>query len=137
MRNENKIPDYIKQLAEAANGEVRIGVLGSDDSELATYARANEFGTSKIPERSFLRTAIDKPSTAKRIVRAMSALTKPGEDVDASMNRVGVVAVGEVQEQIRRGDYKPLSDQTIQRKGSDRPLIDTGRMIQSISYEVA
>jgi len=137
LKDENKIPEYIKQLAEASKADVRIGILGSDDSELATYARANEFGTQRIPERSYLRTTIDKASTGKRIVQALKGLTKPGEDPEDHLNRVGVVAVGEVQEQIRRGDYKPNAESTIARKGSDKPLIDKGRLIQSISYEVA
>jgi len=70
-------------------------------------------------------------------VQALKGLTKPGEDPEDHLNRVGVVAVGEVQEQIRRGDYKPNAESTIARKGSDKPLIDKGRLIQSISYEVA
>ena len=139
MRDENHIPDLVKQLQAADGAEVRVGVL-SGDSELATYAAANEFGAKikngVIPERSYLRSTVDKPSTVKRVVRAMADLTKPGETVDDHLNRAGVVLVGEVQEQIRRGDYAPNAPSTVAKKGSDKPLIDTGRLIQSISHEV-
>jgi hypothetical protein len=137
MKNENHIPDYIKQIQQTGKLEVRVGILGNEDSELATYVRANEFGTSRIPERSYLRAAMVKPSAIKRIVQAGSALTQPGADTKTVLEVVGVVAVGEVQEQIRRGDYVPNAPSTIARKGSAKPLIDTGRLIQSIGYEVA
>lgn len=137
MKNENHIPDYIKQIQQTGKLEVRVGILGNDDSELATYVRANEFGTSRIPERSYLRSTMVKPSAIKRIVQAGVALTKPGADTKTVLEVVGVVAVGEVQEQIRRGDYVPNAPSTIARKGSAKPLIDTGRLIQSIGYEVA
>lgn len=137
MKNENHIPDYIKQIQQTGKLEVRVGILGNEDSELATYVRANEFGTSRIPERSYLRSTMVKPSAIKRIVQAGVALTKPGADTKTVLEVVGVVAVGEVQEQIRRGDYVPNAPSTIARKGSAKPLIDTGRLIQSIGYEVA
>lgn len=144
LREENHIPDFIKQLQAADGLSVRVGVLSSDNGDLAAYAAANEFGARikrgegeiVIPERSYLRSTLDKPSTAKRILKAMLGLTKPGESARDQMDRAGVVLVGEVQEQIRRGDYAPNAPSTVAKKGSDRPLIDTGRLIQSISHEV-
>ncbi len=144
MRDENHIPEYIKQLKASTKVELRVGILGDAGSEVATYAAANEFGATikrgdgeiVIPERSYLRATVAKQSALKRIVRAMSELTKPGENATDHLNRAGVVLVGEVQEQIRRGDYVPNAPSTVARKGSDKPLIDTGRLIASISHEV-
>ena len=137
MKDENRIPDFIDQLKGSDKLEVRIGVLGDSSSELVTYAAANEFGTEKIPERSYLRATFVKQSALKRIGTAAAELVKPGVDPRDVLNIVGVVGVGEVQEQIRRGEYQELKPATIKAKGSDKPLIDTGRLIQAISYEVA
>ncbi|OCA57864.1 hypothetical protein AA93_07090 [Xylella fastidiosa subsp. pauca 11399] len=46
------------------------------------------------------------------------------------------MAAGDVKATIRHADLAPLTPQTIQRKGSSAPLIDTGQMLQSITYEV-
>lgn len=41
-----------------------------------------------------------------------------------------------IQKEIVNGDFVPNSPETIKRKGSDKPLIDTGRMRQSINYVI-
>ena len=39
---------------------------------------------------------------------------------------------GLVQETIKEGEFSPNAPSTIKKKGSDKPLIDTGHMRQSV-----
>ena len=49
---------------------------------------------------------------------------------------LGVTVKGIVQEEIVEGDFAPNATSTIKKKGSERPLIDTGHMRQSVNYVI-
>ena len=59
-----------------------------------------------------------------------------GSSVEAALNRIGVVAKGIIQEEIRDGSFAPNAPSTIRQKGSAQPLIDTGQMRQSVNYAI-
>lgn len=46
------------------------------------------------------------------------------------------MTVGYVQDQITNGEFEPNAPMTVQRKGSDHPLIDTGQLRRGISYVI-
>ncbi|EOX4654200.1 hypothetical protein ACEV6X_25855, partial [Escherichia coli] len=50
---------------------------------------------------------------------------------------LGTTIVNDIKESIRAFESPPLSPITIARKGFDKPLIDTGDMQKSVSYEVS
>ena len=115
-----------------------------DGTPLVKIAAANEFGTidGHIRERSFLRSTVDKrhPVYAAALVRILDAATKAPDGLAAlrlGLARLGAVAVGDVQRTMTDLDDPPNADETIRRKyGQDNPLIDTGRLRQSIDSEV-
>lgn len=133
---------FQKMLKELAKLEVRVGVFAQQEEsenrvDLVDVAMFNELGTEHIPSRPFLRNSVDAnegqinsflQSMKKRLLRSGSA-----EDV---LKKIGVFQKGLIQEEIRKGDFVKNADATIQKKGSDTPLIDTGRMIQSIQYKI-
>ena len=49
---------------------------------------------------------------------------------------IGAAAVGIIQKEIVDGQWTPNAPSTIKKKGSDRPLIDTGHMRQSCHFVV-
>ncbi|MEM8168046.1 hypothetical protein Q4R38_18910, partial [Morganella morganii] len=49
---------------------------------------------------------------------------------------VGEKLSGEVKRKIQSGINPELDPKTVARKGSSKPLIDTGNLLQSITYEV-
>ena len=57
-------------------------------------------------------------------------------DVDRELARLGQKVVGDVQQRMADGIGPPLDPETVRRKGSSTPLIDTGRLRQSIDSEV-
>lgn len=106
--------------------------------ETAELAKELSYGTSNSPPRPFLEEGIR--SNSGELVQALQNEAKKVFDGgQANWNKVGTMAVGAVQEFVR-GDYYrtnvPNSDKTIEYKGSDKPLIDGGNLIQSLQFIV-
>ena len=133
----NKLIDEFEDDIDA----VDIGLLASEDSTLLIIGAANEFGTRNghIPERSFIRAGVDM--NASQIMTISER--QWGLIVDGRITkRAGLERMGEeIQRHITRRitDIKipPNALSTIQRKGSDNPLIDTGRLRSSIRWVLA
>ncbi|WP_230951215.1 hypothetical protein [Xylella fastidiosa] len=91
-----------------------------------------------IPERSVVRRSIREHQEKYVALHAqhLHAVLHDKMTVETALNLLGTVAAGDVKATIRHADLAPLTPQTIQRKGSSAPLIDTGQMIQSITHEV-
>lgn len=58
------------------------------------------------------------------------------QTAEQSLKQIGVFGVGLVQEKIESGSYEPNAPSTIRKKKSDKPLIDTGKMRQSVKYVI-
>lgn len=129
---------------------LQVGIVQGKGAEEATESGAtlaeigavHEFGTKdgRIPERSFIRRTLE----AKRarindtFRRAAGAIVENRISVDDALNQLGSYVAGEIQATIKTGPHipPPLSPATVAAKGSSRPLVDTGRLAQSISWRV-
>ncbi|WDN61703.1 hypothetical protein [Xylella fastidiosa] len=91
-----------------------------------------------IPERSVVRRSISEHQDNYVALHRqhLRAVLRDAMSVETALDTLGAVAAGDVQATIRHADLPPLRQQTIRRKGSSAPLIDTGQMLQSITYEV-
>lgn len=132
---------FEKLLKELGQLEVRIGIQQGEASEegvdLVDIAMFNELGTVHIPSRPFLRDSVD--ANADQINSFLQSMKKDllrGGSAEDVLKKIGVFQKGLIQEQIVKGDFAPNSEATIRRKGSDTPLVDTGRMRQSINYVI-
>lgn len=108
-------------------------------SEVVTYAAANEFGTSTVPERSFLRSTVDEneESYLDGLEGVAGVIADSGAAAGRNaLEKLGLRAVRDVQRKIVDLKEPPNAASTIERKGSSNPLIDTGRLRQSIDYVV-
>lgn len=117
---------------------VLVGVQGKTDSEMVVIAASNEYGTADghIPERSYLRSTVDQGETEilDDLTKAVER-TLDGGDLDRELGRTGEKWVGRVKETIRDLDDPPNAPATIQQKqGADNPLIDQGRLRNSITW---
>lgn len=110
-----------------------------DGVDLVDIAVFNEYGTRNIPARPFVRLAFDKNEAAwnKTIEAGCTAMANGTADVNRLTSVLGAQMVGDVQEVIGdRSLLAPNAPSTIKQKGSDAPLIDSGRLRQSVSYKV-
>lgn len=105
--------------------------------DMAQVAAWNELGTSRIPARPFLRQTVDSNESeiAAMCEKAAKSIANGG-NAEQALKQIGAVAVSMVQKTIVSGSFEPNAQSTVMRKGSDRPLIDTGQMRQSVHYVI-
>jgi len=91
-----------------------------------------------IPERSFIRSGYDnaKSKLEKLTESLMEQVLSLKITPQTMFERIGMFLVSEVQRQIRSIKSPPNSKITADRKKSNNPLIDTGRLRQAITYRV-
>jgi hypothetical protein len=100
----------------------------------------HEFGLGNNPERSFIRGWADenKEKNQKTISKLMQSVVAGKRTIEDATDIIGLRFVGDVQRRMRdsKSWAKELKKRTIDRKGSDVPLIDTGQLRSSIQYKV-
>lgn len=141
----------LKELKKLKKLQVRIGVQGGEvhkirledgkeiwGADLVDIAIWNELGTGRIPARPFLGQTVDQHGAEiqKAAAQLVQKICKGQLDAQSALKQLGVLTVGYVQNQITDGDFEPNAPMTVQRKGSDHPLIDTGQLRQGISYVI-
>lgn len=109
-----------------------------DGTTVAQVAVWNEYGTSNSPARPFMRGTIENQTS--KIERSCEShlrdAIESGSDAKQCCNAIGSDVKGFMQMEIRNGEYAENAPSTIAKKGSSNPLIDTGRMRQSVVYKV-
>lgn len=119
-----------KELKDFTGNLVRVGF----PEEVEKYARANEYGTLKIPARPFFRTALFFEEGKSKVLKYAENQVKEiknGKTAEAALKSIGLYCKGRVVLSIKNGNWLPNK----QPKKS-KPLIDTGKMINSVEYEV-
>lgn len=112
------------------------GATGATNVEIAV---AMELGTATIPSRPFIRQAFltrrgPFEALAARLAKAFLLGKMSAEQV---MGLLGAWGQNAIKATITRtGSFAPLAPATIRRKGSSRPLVDTGQLANSVSWIV-
>jgi len=136
-----KILTDINKNVEKSTTTLSVGFLeGStypDGTSTPLVAAVQEFGSPSrnIPPRPFFRNMIARkhnewPSAVAELLKANNY------NVTKTLMQTGEGIKGQLQQSIRDTNSPPLAPATIARKGFDKPLIDTGHMINSIDYKV-
>lgn len=133
----------MREIQNARTAFVTVGVhqgeRNADGADIAEYAAANEYGTTHIPSRPFMRTSFDE--NVAKIQQDMAAgmdSVKRGGTVYRSLSMIGLKHQTRIQNIIKDRDFLPrLKDSTVKAKrGSTKTLIDSGAMVNSIRYVV-
>jgi phage gpG-like protein len=150
-----KVDDRVWQelksrLKALGKGRVKVGVLASQGGNaehsngltIIELAAIHEFGSpaAHIPERSFLRRTMRErmEEIYKFQTKLAKAIINRKMGVPQALGLLGTAVASWVKFTIQGGPHipPPLKPATIERKGSDRPLLDTGRLVGAITYEV-
>lgn len=140
----------LSRLRRAAGARVRVGVLeeatkATREEEgspltLLEVAAVHEFGApaAGIPQRSFIRAGVDAQlAEIQRVQRALAGQTIRGATtLDVALDRLGAKVAALLQNRIAAGIDPPNSAATIARKGSSKPLVDTGQLKAAITWRV-
>lgn len=144
----NALMQRFKEL-ETASWQISIGVHESEgkikhdgtvdaDLTVVDVATFHEFGLGNNPRRSFIGDYFDQneDQIKKWSSKAVQDFIAGKKTREQALNYVGSMIVGGIQARIAAGINPPLSNETIQRKGSSVPLIDTGQLRTSITYRI-
>lgn len=133
-----------ENLLKLANENVLVGVPAGktedDGTSLALIAAVHEYGSPEhnVPERSFIRSAIlsSKLLFRKLNLHNCKKVFRNEMSVDKALAQVGLLGQAQVQIKMHEGPFTPLKPATVRAKNSSQPLIDTGHLIQSITFAV-
>lgn len=92
----------------------------------------------QIPERSFIRTGHDTyvDEVMKKASKLLGQVASGNMSSDQLLNFVGLTLSTKIKKYARDLSSPPNSGMTVKEKGSSNPLVDTGSMIEGISFEV-
>jgi hypothetical protein len=92
-----------------------------------------------IPPRPFMRLAAKKFGSSRAKVESVIAakLAKGEVSITQAMNQIGLAMQGEIVDSIKNGGWTPNAPSTIARKGSEKPLIESAQMWQSVTIKVS
>ena len=135
--------EKIARLKLTAQAGIPAGATTTDGKSIPMYAAYNEFGTSRIPARPFMRTTASEHQNewCETLADALKGEILK-DNAKGAMGLVGEQMKAHIQQTIQKGSFAPNSPKTIankRRKGKvepDHPLIDTGQMLASIISEV-
>lgn len=88
-----------------------------------------------IPARPFFRKMIWAQSKGWGAL-VSTALKSNDYDLDKAMAATGEIIKGQLQTSIRQLTSPALARSTVRAKGSEKPLIETGHMLNTVDYEV-
>ena len=136
--NLAKFKQLIEQLKASGEKAVYVGfpaefnekLDGSDNFNLASLAAVLEFGNERIPSRPFLRQTLAE--NQEKYTALFVKLFESGVSIDQIYEQIALIAQGDVQQNIANGKWTANSPSTIKRKKSSKPLIDTGKLRQSV-----
>lgn len=117
-----------------------LGAMGLFDGDgNYTPPAGHQTGYINIPERSFIRASYDTgKQKMDRIVReALDKMVTGERDAAGTMNAIGAQLAQMTQNYINEGNAKPPKSEFTQSRSSQHtPLVDSGRLVGSITWEV-
>lgn len=139
--------EFFRQIEQLKKLQIRIGYERGKNSktdekgketDYCDIALWNELGTSNgIPSRPFLRDSVDKnASQIDSACKAALQTISKGETAEKILKQLGAMQKGLVQQTIVSGDFKPNSPITVKKKGSDKPLIDSGGLRENVNFVI-
>lgn len=142
--NLKKLQNYAQTIDDVKNKAIYVGLpkekatkTYEDGASIIEIGAIHEFGIDNIPQRSFLRVpfAENKKEIDAFIQKRFEMSGKEIAHMKA-LEQIGVFAEGISKRSFVKNNWKANSPYTIARKGSSKPLIDTGNLRNSITSVV-
>ena len=155
----NKLPKVMASIETLNGRKVHVGAL---EGEHAWLAGIHEYGCTipvtpkmraylhrqglhlkestkviKIPERSFLRSGHDAhvDEVLKKASMALGQVVDGKMSIDAWLDLFGEIMATKIKQYIKALSSPANHPYTVDQKGSSNPLVDTGGLIESITWK--
>lgn len=150
---DNGASKMLAELRALGGKTVRVGILDeapkrespgkgkkASRATLLEVAAVHEFGApaAGIPNRSFIRATVDLKAAEIQATRdKLAAQVAEGKiTAQVALERLGAFVQGLVQARIAEGIGPALKPETVARKKSSKPLVDTGQLRSSVTWLV-
>lgn len=135
-----KYPEEASTVVEIATFN-EFGTAGKQITQSSVFAGATPGATKgkgAIPERSYIRSTMDqKRATYQRLVELLAGeIYLKKKSIGQVLGLIAERIKGDIQRKIVTLKDPPNAPSTVAQKGSTNPLVDSGRLRQSIDYEV-
>jgi hypothetical protein len=132
---------FLKEIDEMKRLVCHVGFQQGEASgggaSVADIAMFNELGTSNMPSRPFMRQSVEENTEQiSAMCKAQLQAIARGASARDALTALGVMQKGLIQNQIVSGSFAPNAKATVKMKGSAQPLINSGRMRQSVTFTV-
>lgn len=123
------------------DGIVRIGWFSqhryADGLPVASVAIYNEYGTPTAPARPFMRPVMhgQKQTISENLTHLYKSAIRNNQNTMKVLEMIGEDVRWRIQAQILATNTPPNAPSTIKAKGFNKPLYDTGFMLNTVSYQ--
>lgn len=131
---------FMAELNWLANRDIHVGFQRGqhkyeDGTDVVDVAMFNEYGTSKIPSRPFMRQSFERHKTEYVLeCENIYNMMFNGGNVQRAIRKFGEKVKQDIVDEIERGEFVPNAPSTVRKKGFNKPLYETGLMEKSLSY---
>lgn len=139
-RNPQALQQVREQMQKLRAKSAYVGLPAGVGGDLVMRGAVHQFGSVSrgIPARPWLdKGAAEGAGKYARLAKNKIADVVTGDmAIHTYYGLLGEIGKSEIQKYLISGSFTPLSPATIKRKGSSKPLIDTGQMRNAITYEI-
>lgn len=131
----DELDQAITRLEQLNGRTAEAGLFGGFAAKKATW---QEYGTSRgIPARPFLRNTQyeNENQWRQKISQDIVQVFEGSLSSSAVLSKLGLFMVQDIRKTIDAGNFAPLSPVTVAKKGSSKPLVDTGEMYGAITHK--
>ena len=102
------------------------------------FIHTNGSPIKNIPKRPTIEPTIEenKERISEMFNKTVNKILNKKGDGRADLEKIGIWTVNKIKAKFGSDDLIPNAPATIAKKGSDRPLIDTGQLRNSITYVI-
>lgn len=136
---------FQEKVKRADGASVRIGLFRESGNvaeglTMVDLGAIHEYGSpaANIPQRSFLRETFAKKQNEvkKKSAQAAAGFVKGRLSLARALDNLGQWAAAQVKASIAAGIMPENAPSTVKQKGSSKPLVNTGRLLNAITHKV-
>lgn len=153
LRKDDKgLAELLQRVTPLGEFAAHVGILAAQGGEivhghskltLIELAAIHEFGSpaAGIPERSFIRRTFNEPEGQAQLKELYAKLARAvllgRMDAETAIELLGQKMVAMVRNRILVDMIPPPNaPSTVRKKHSSRPLVDTGQLVNALTYQV-
>ena len=135
IRRDRGLDDIISRLSQRGIHGATVEITFGDRSSVAAF---NEFGTSRIPARPFIRTTFEQNQARyfRSMAQRLGSIMRGKSDFDTQLERIGALVIADLKASIAGWSDPPNAESTIRSKGFNNPLVETGAMMNAIKARI-